>query len=197
MERIELYDIDLKNLRESSAIFNYNVDDEFFKLIEASGFEKGKLSVSVEVKKGIGAYSLNFHIEGVVTGICDKCLDEVEVDIDTDNTLKVKLGKEFSDEDEILIIPEDEGIINIAWYIYEFAYLSLPCRIVHEEGECNEQMQEKLNDLIRYDSNEVAEDAYDDEEDDDEEGTETDADDTEVKATDPRWDALKKILNNN
>lgn len=57
-------------------------------------------------------------------------------------------------------------------------------------------MQEKLNDLIRYDSNEVAEDAYD-EEDDDEEGTETDADDTEVKATDPRWDALKKILNNN
>lgn len=183
-------------MRESSAIFNYNVDDEFFKLIEASGFEKGKLSVSVEVKKGIGAYSLNFHIEGVVTGICDRCLDEVEVDIDTDNTLKVKLGKEFSDEDEILIIPEDEGIINIAWYIYEFAYLSLPCRIVHEEGECNEQMQEKLNDLIRYDSNEVAEDAYD-EEDDDEEGTETDADDTEVKATDPRWDALKKILNNN
>ena len=179
-------------MRESSAIFNYNVDDEFFKLIEASGFEKGKLSVSVEVKKGIGAYSLNFHIEGVVTGICDRCLDEVEVDIDTDNTLKVKLGNEFSDEDEILIIPEDEGIINIAWYIYEFAYLSLPCRIVHEEGECNEQMQEKLNDLIRYDSNEVTEDAYDDEE-----GTEADADDTEVKATDPRWDALKKILNNN
>ena len=80
MERIELYDIDLKNLRETSAVYSYSVGDEFFKLIEATGIEKGDLEVSVTVKKGIGAFKLNFHIQGFVIGICDRCLDEVEVD---------------------------------------------------------------------------------------------------------------------
>ena len=153
MERIEQYDIDLKNLRDSSATYNYNVGDEFFKLIEATGIEKGNLEVSLTVKKGIGAFKLNFHIQGVVICICDRCLDEVEVDVDTDNVLNVKFGEEFSDDEDIVVVPEVEGKINVAWYIYEFAYLSLPYRIVHEEGECNEQMQEKLNDFMRYDSN--------------------------------------------
>lgn len=187
MERIELYDIDLKNLRESRTTYNYKVSDEFFNLIEATGIEKGELDVSVEVKKEIGAFRLSFHIEGFVVGICDRCLDEVDVDIFTDNTLKVKFGEEYSDDDEILVIPESEGIINVAWYIYEFTYLSLPCRIVHEEGECNEQMQEKLNDLIRYDNTDEEVSDADDCEDEENETTETD----------PRWDALKKILNNN
>ena len=140
-------------MRDSSATYNYNVGDEFFKLIEATGIEKGNLEVSLTVKKGIGAFKLNFHIQGVVICICDRCLDEVEVDVDTDNVLNVKFGEEFSDDEDIVVVPEVEGKINVAWYIYEFAYLSLPYRIVHEEGECNEQMQEKLNDFMRYDSN--------------------------------------------
>ena len=172
-------------MRETSASYKYKVDDDFFKLIEAPGIEKGKLDVSLTVNKGISAYELNFHIEGVVIGICDRCLDEVEVDVDTDNVLKVKLGAEFSDEEEILVIPEGEGIINVAWYIYEFAYLSLPYRIVHEEGECNEQMQEKLNGLMRYENG-------------NEEGSDDEfVEEEEEKETDPRWNALKKILNNN
>ena len=152
-------------MRETSAVYNYRVGDEFFKLIEATGIEKGDLEVSVTVKKGIGAFKLNFHIQGFVIGICDRCLDEVEVNVDTDNVLNVKFGEEFSDDEEIVVVPEAEGKINVAWYIYEFAYLSLPYRIVHEEGECNEQMQEKLNDFMRYegDNEANAEEAEDDE----------------------------------
>ena len=137
-------------MRDSSATYNYNVGDEFFKLIEATGIEKGNLEVSLTVKKGIGAFKLNFHIQGVVICICDRCLDEVEVDVDTDNVLNVKFGEEFSDDEDIVVVPEVEGKINVAWYIYEFAYLSLPYRIVHEEGECNEQMQEKLNSKMAH-----------------------------------------------
>lgn len=174
-------------MRESSAVYKYKVDDEFFKLIEATDIQKGQLDVTVTVKKGIGAFLLEFHIEGYVVGICDRCLDEVDVDVDTENELKVKLGDEFSDDDEILTIPESEGKINVAWNIYEFAYLSLPYRIVHEEGECNEEMQQALSGLMRYDNEDAAHSECDESEND-EEG---------AKETDPRWNALKKILNNN
>lgn len=173
-------------MRDSSAVYNFKVDDEFFKLIEATEIQKGHLDVTLTVKKGIGSFRLDFHIEGFVIGVCDRCLDEVEVDVDTDNTLKVKLGDEFSDDDELMTIPEYEGKINVAWNIYEFAYLSLPCRIVHEDGECNEEMQEALSDLIRYDNEDVAVDESEDSQDDD-----------MPKEIDPRWSALKKILNNN
>lgn len=187
MERIELYNIDLKNLRETSTTYTYKIDDEFFKLIDATDIQKGELDVTLTVKKEIGAFKLSFHIEGYVVGICDRCLDEVEIDVDTDNTLKVKLGNEFSDDDEIITIPESEGYINVAWNIYEFAYLSLPCRIVHEEGECNEEMQEALNNFIRYDK-EDADHLKDDE---------SESNDDPLQETDSRWNALKKILNNN
>ena len=165
-------------MRETSAVYNYRVGDEFFKLIEATGIEKGDLEVSVTVKKGIGAFKLNFHIQGFVIGICDRCLDEVEVDVDTDKVLNVKFGEEFSDDEEIVVVPEAEGKINVAWYIYEFAYLSLPYRIVHEEGECNEQMQEKLNDFMRYEGDNEA---------NAEEAENDDADGADE--IDPRWNA--------
>ena len=189
MEKLELYDIDLKNFNDSSRVYTYKVSDDFFETIEAPGINKGDLEVQLSVKKGIGYFTLDFHIEGVVECLCDRCLDALEVDVDTDDTLKVKLGLEYDDsDDEMLIVPENEGLVNVAWYIYEFAYLSLPYRKVHEDGMCNEEMMDTLNHVLTTEAVET-DSEYDDEDEDllpDNQGE-----------TDPRWDALKKILNNN
>ena len=190
MEKIELYDIDLKNFKESSAVYSYKVGHDFFEMIDAPAIKNGNLDVRVIIKKNIGYFDFRFQIEGVVEGVCDRCLDSLDVEVETEDTLKVKLGIEYDDSnDDILIIPEYEGVINIAWYIYEFALLSLPYRIVHNEGECNEEMIESLNHVLTTEIHEGDdEDEFDDES----------ADSSEVgQITDPRWDALKKILNNN
>ena len=65
---------------------------------------------------------------------------------------------------------------------------------VHKEGECNKEMLETLSPLLRTD-------AQDDDFEDDEFPSDVDVEESEdsetEKETDPRWDALKKILNNN
>ena len=33
-------------------------------------------------------------------------------------------------------IPEEEGEINIAWFLYEFVVLDIPIKHVHEPGKC-------------------------------------------------------------
>jgi Uncharacterized ACR, COG1399. len=50
-------------------------------------------------------------------------------------SLSLKFGKEYSEEsDEIVIIPEDDGEINIAWFLYEFIVLSLPAKTNTSSG---------------------------------------------------------------
>lgn len=38
--------------------------------------------------------------------------------------IQVKFGDKFSEEDDIVIVPETDGGINVAWFLYEFIVLS-------------------------------------------------------------------------
>jgi uncharacterized metal-binding protein YceD (DUF177 family) len=106
--------------------------------------------------------------------------------IDTAEHLIVKLGKDYSEEsDEIIIIPESEGIINLAWFLYEFIVLAIPIKHIHAPGKCNKQMTAKLK-------KHTAKAADDDDSLDMEEDEMADDEETE-SASDPRWDALKEL----
>ena len=183
-------------MRESSHSYSYKIDNQFFADIDAPQIQKGELEVQLTVQKSIGVFVLDFHTEGVVYVPCDRCLDDVEIPINTDNTLKVKLGEEESDDDEFITVSELDGFINVAWYIYEFIALSLPIKHVHAPGECNEAMLGALKKYLKTDANADEMDDDDDFEAEDE-SLEAAADDESPKEIDPRWNELKKILNNN
>ncbi len=177
-------------MQQDSCQYEYVLNNEFFSAIDAPEIQKGKLNVVLNVKKSIGVFLLKFHIEGMVIVPCDRCLDDMEIPVETDEELKVKLGAEFSDEDDIVVVPEEDGYINVAWFMYEFIALSLPMKHVHAPGKCNKGM---LNALNKHLSTSADEDELHD--GSDEEGFD---DETEApQETDPRWDALKKILDNN
>jgi uncharacterized metal-binding protein YceD (DUF177 family) len=110
----------------------------------------------------------------------------MEQPIETDDRLKVKLGAEYSEIDDMVVIPEEEGYINVAWFIYEFIALSIPMKHVHAPGKCNKDMVNKLSKHLRV--------SADDEEDEFDSIVDTDDRPQEI---DPRWNELKKILDNN
>ena len=126
--KLDIYKVELKNMREDSAKYEYTLDNQFFADIDAPEIQKGKLKVDLSVKKSLGVYVLNFHTEGMVIVPCDRCLDDMELEVETDDSLKVKLGLTFSEEDDIVVVPEEDGYINVAWFIYEFIALSLPMK---------------------------------------------------------------------
>ena len=170
-----------------TAEYQYQLDNEFFLDLDAPEVQKGQVNVTLKVRKTSGVYQLDFQTEGEVVVICDRCLDEMEQPIGTTDRLKVKLGAEYSEEDDMVIIPEEEGYINVAWFIYEFIALSIPMKHVHAPGKCNKDMVTKLSKHLRV--------SGDEEDDSDDDFLMESAD--EPQEIDPRWNELKKILDNN
>ena len=168
-----------------TAEYQYQLDSQFFAEVDAPEVQKGRVDVTLKVRKTSGIYQLDFHTEGHVIVICDRCLDEMEQPIETTDRLKVKLGAEYSEEDDMVIVPEEEGYINVAWFIYEFIALSIPMKHVHAPGKCNIDMVNKLSKHLRVSADE----------EDDFDGIDNTND--EPQEIDPRWNELKKILDNN
>lgn len=53
-------------MKENSAHYEFSLTNQFFADIDAPEIQKGKLQVQLDVKKTMGIYVLNFHIEGSV-----------------------------------------------------------------------------------------------------------------------------------
>ncbi len=188
MGKFELYRIDLKNLTPGVHEFDYLLENKFFVDIDGDQFQKGKVHVHLTLKRTAMVFELNFHSEGIVVIPCDRCLDDMEQPIETDNRLYVKFGSEYAEEsDEILIIPEDDGTLNIAWFLYEFVALAIPMKHVHAPGKCNKAMSAKLSQHRAR--------SIDDEDDDFEDMNDNEISEQNVP-TDPRWDALKGLIEN-
>jgi len=186
--KFSLYNIPLKNLSPGVHTYEYELDRKFFEAIDGDEVRKGDVSVILNVRKTSSTFEFNFEIEGVIKVPCTRCLDDMDLGVDTKSRLIVKFGSEYSEEsDEIVIIPEDEGEINIAWFLYEFIALTIPIKHTHPPGECNRVVSSKYN-------KHRAVSADDDKDDSDEfisEDSETQEEDT--PQNDPRWDALRGL----
>jgi uncharacterized metal-binding protein YceD (DUF177 family) len=154
--KFDAYKIDLKGLQANSAVYEFLLDSLFFTHIDSPEIQKGKVKVTVRVNKVSVAFELNFQTKGVVWIPCDRCLDEMEQEIESSNDkLVVKLGHEYAEEsDNLIIIPEKEGSINIAWFIYEFIVLAIPMKHVHLPGKCNKTITSKLQKYLKINDNE-------------------------------------------
>ncbi len=89
---------------------------------------------------------------------CDRCLDPVSHEVDTDYDVVVRYGEEYDDSgDNLLILPYSANRLNVAGIIYDTLLLTIPLRCVHAEGECNPEMAEALrehNSSADYDEEE-------------------------------------------
>ena len=170
--------------------FEYLLDNRFFADIGGEDIQKGKINTRLTITKKANAFDLSFTFNGIVIVPCDRCLDDMDLPIETSARLIVKFGKDYSEEsDEIVVIPESEGIINLAWFLYEFVALAIPIKHVHAPGKCNKQMTSKLK---KHSSKSSGDDEQPFDSDDSDDAIITD-DDPDEEKTDPRWDALRGL----
>ncbi len=174
MGRFDKYNVDLKGLKAEPLVMEFALDNDFFAGIDGEEFQKGTVKAVVTAKKNRDVFEFVFELEGTVVVPCDRCLDDLEIDIETTNSLSVKFGADYADDGDIVIVPEQDGDLNIAWYLYEFIALALPMKRIHAPGKCNREMAGQLGKHMRGEKN-------------NEEG-----DDTSFEM-DPRWEGLKNI----
>lgn len=168
---LESFKIDLKGLKDGDTCFSFNLGDDYFTAIDAQEVSKGDVNVELTIHRtGERYFDLDFHIAGEVTVQCDRCLDDMSLPVDTEHRLVAKFGEEYSEDDDLVTVAEDDGELDTAWFIYEFIALSLPLKHVHEPGKCNSAMIKTL-----------------------EEHSAAKANAAESQAVDPRWSGLLKI----
>lgn len=167
------FKIDLKELKEGQTELSFRLDDAFFSSLEDVELSHGLLRSDVSVRRIDSLFKLHFHTEGTVTVPCDLCLDDMDQPVSTDNELVCKLGEETRMDDDLVIVSEEEGILDVAWFLYESIALNIPIRHVHAPGKCNPAMMKVLQEHSATRS-----------------GVED-----ESKAVDSRWAALSKLKN--
>jgi len=164
----------ISGLVEGDHDFSFDLDQKFFASLEQTEIEKGRVSAELVLEKKTGVFSLHFHLCGEVEVICDRCLETFMAEIDTDQTIFVKLGEEVGEiEDDVIMIHRDDHEIEVGQYMYEFILLALPYQRYHPDDEegipaCNPEMIRRLEELQRKEE--------------------------KNDQTDPRWDSLKGII---
>lgn len=144
MSKFAAYNIDLKALSQGKHSYTYTLDDEYFSKIDSGEVQRGEVSATVDVIVSAAGYEVKFHVEGAVIIACDRCLDDMQQTIKADDTLRIRLGDELMDDGEVMVLPERDPVLNVAWFLYELIALSIPIKHVHAPGECNKAMADKL-----------------------------------------------------
>ena len=171
MCRIERFKIDSKGLTKESTPLEWDLDDQYFSALDSAEVQGGALHVSGSIRKATGFFELQLAISGTVRIPCDRCLDPMDQPIETGLRMVVKLGSEYSEQDDIVVVDEAERILDTAWFIYESIALAIPIQHVHQPGDCNDAMMRML----------------------DEHSAARSSDEDAQKEIDPRWEALLKL----
>ena len=148
----------------------FHVDKTFIECFDDDEISNSDVDVTLLITKTTQTFELHFKLKGTVHVPCDRCLDEMDLKIKGEFNLYLKYGEEFSEiDDEVIIVPREEGFFDLSSYVYEFVKLSIPISKFHKKGGCNPEMLSRITKTIKEKKQNI----------------------------DPRWEALKKLGNNN
>lgn len=144
MSSLETFKIDLNGLGDGVTTFEYGLDDSYFEAMGGSDIRGGRVGARLDVTRSGLSFSLEFSVSGTVTVACDLCLDDMEQPVSASGTVVAKLGDGDMEGDDYVVVDRNDGILDVAWLIYEFVALAVPVRHVHGQGGCNPGMLDIL-----------------------------------------------------
>ncbi|MES2655788.1 MAG: DUF177 domain-containing protein [Bacteroidota bacterium] len=171
------YIVEFNKLQVGHNEFSFPINDSLLSEYEHAPVKKANANCHLTLHKSENRYDLVFKIGGTALASCDICLDEVDLPLDNESSLIIKLtdGITNLDDDAIIYLPKVLHEFDFKQLIYEFFLLAIPTKVSCEDAgkEHNEAFIGKLSE------------------------EEIEEEEEENKSTDPRWDALKNLYNKN
>ena len=200
MKSKRAYVIPFVGLKVGTHDFEFKIEDSFFEQLEYSIIHSGNVNVELSLDKKETMLIANFSVLGTVFTSCDRCNDPIELPVKGEYQLIFKFGMEAEDDESLVVLHPDAYEIDFTAPLYELITVSLPSKIVHPKGQCNEEMLAliKQYSAAPMDSDQGSEDDdwddedWDDEDDDDDDDGDDD-DGNDNSPIDVRWNALKNL----
>jgi uncharacterized metal-binding protein YceD (DUF177 family) len=143
------YDIPFVALKPGEHVYEYSIDDRFFEAYGEQDFEKSQFQIKLTLDKQTNLMQLKFEVGGQANVVCDRCGNDLTLDIWEEFKLFIKLDdnpdamNETEEDPDIFYIGRGDSIVKIADWLFEFASLSLPYQRICKENESGESQCNK------------------------------------------------------
>ncbi len=176
MDKLRNYDVSFSGLKNGKHEFKFEIDKTFFQLFDTEQeFTNPRIVADVFLEKHTTFLEFEIKVHGTVELICDITNDAFDYPIENEIKILVHFGEEYDDSNEdVITIPASDHAFNVAQLIYENVQLSIPMKKISPDVS-----DEDLEILDRFSPKDI------------EENEEKEHD------SDPRWDALRKLKDNN
>ena len=145
------FDIAFVGLKPGIHEFNYEVDDKFFADYKETDFGDCHATIKLALEKNTSFMILKFEIGGSVEVICDRCGNNLRMDLWDEFKLIIKQVEnpdemnQGEEDPDVFYISRTESHIHLADWIYEFVLLSIPNQRMCKEEEiggpqCNKEV---------------------------------------------------------
>jgi len=152
------FDIAFVGLKPGIHEFVYEINDKFFVDYSEQDFRNCVATVKLFLDKKVGFMLLKFEVGGKLELNCDRCGNNLPLDLWDEFQTVVKMVEnpeemnEQEDDPDVYYISRSESHINVADWIYEFINLSIPMQRMCSEEEiggpyCNKEVLAKLKEM--------------------------------------------------
>lgn len=150
------FEIAFVGLKPGIHEYEYEIADRFFEAFQQQDFFNCKATVKLVLDKKQGFMLLKFEMGGNLEVVCDRCNNNLPLDLWEEFNITVKMVEEpelmnsQEDDPDVYYISNSESHIDVANWIYEFINLSIPmqrtCNFEKMDGpHCNPGAREVLN----------------------------------------------------
>jgi uncharacterized metal-binding protein YceD (DUF177 family) len=152
------FEIPFVGLKPGIHVFEYKIEDKFFKDYDEQDFTECNVNVKLSLDKKQGFFQLKFDIDGSVKVVCDKCSNAITKNLWDEFEIVVKMVTEpetMNDQEEdpdIYYISHNDSHLNVCDWIFEFINLSIPLQKICKEEEfggelCNKEVLARLKQM--------------------------------------------------
>jgi uncharacterized metal-binding protein YceD (DUF177 family) len=149
------YEIAFVGLKPGEHDFSYEITDKFFEPFQQQDFTNCRATVKLKLDKKTGFMLLKFDIDGKVDVVCDRCGNNLTLQLWDEFNLVVKMVdepevmNEQEEDPDVYYISKGESHLHLADWIYEFINLTIPMQRMCKEDEiggpqCNKEVLAKL-----------------------------------------------------
>ena len=149
------FEIAFVGLKPGEHEFTYEITDKFFEPFQQQDFTNCNAKVNLKLDKKSGFMLLKFDVDGKVEVVCDRCGNNLPLQLWDEFNLVVKMVdepevmNEQEEDPDVYYISKGESHLHIADWIYEFINLSIPMQKMCKDDEiggpqCNTEVLEKL-----------------------------------------------------
>lgn len=152
------FDIAFVGLKPGIHEFEYEIDDKFFVDYQEQDFRHCIAQVKLTLDKKVGFMLLKFEVGGQLEVTCDRCGNNLPLQLWDDFNIVVKMVEdpdvmnEQEEDPDVYYISRGESHLRVSDWIYEFINLSIPMQrmcTTEEMGgpHCNKEVLAMLKKL--------------------------------------------------